>query len=103
MSDETNETEKLAKVVYKKHKKVIDYIMENSASPIAEAGRRFVTDDKDNGLKMLKKLVIPSFSLFLTQYLKKHTTVMKKTGATERYVDISFLYAITKKMIYQER
>ena len=71
MSDETNETEKLAKVVYKKHKKVIDYIMENSASPIAEAGRRFVTDDKDNGLKMLEKTGNSVFFPFSDTVLKE--------------------------------
>ena len=45
--------------------------MENSASPIAEAGRRFVTDDKDNGLKMLEKTGNSVFFPFSDTVLKE--------------------------------
>lgn len=48
------QAEELAKSIYKKHKSAIDFIMENSGSPIMEAGRRFLETYKNEKLLPLK-------------------------------------------------
>lgn len=49
------QTEELAKSIYKKYKSAIDFIMENSASPITEAGSRFLETYKNEKLLPLKR------------------------------------------------
>ena len=46
--------EDLAKSIYIKHKAAIDFIIKNSAAPIAEAGSRFLGGFKNDGLLPLK-------------------------------------------------